>query len=1036
MIKVETIFKNQKSFEDFLNEKGFKNNKNFVDERFPNAQFFELGENKLLAVQKYDNREEIKEIKDHFLIDKGLTHCVLFSSEQIFFYRNYGEIRNFVYSLRTKDNISKLDKLTKINENFDILFQVKDISKAFYENFKSKRNLVVQGIENKIKNKEKYLIAQKIFDRIFFVYFLCHKKIVRFDNGDEINGKNLFEILINNGEFVSNLYLLFQCFNNQTERILKISNFKIFIPFLNGGLFRIGTTEEKIKINLSKKDWKHVFDFLNSYHWIIEDSDEDIDEEKILTPEILGHVYERSVVEWEKKGIDTEVDDAVHNTKRKELGVYYTPESITDHICKDTIHPFVLDIFQNKYSTINDLLEKGNEHEIQTALNVLSSIHILDPACGSGAFLIKAAEIVFKLECMLCAKLNKNVTHYSVKWKIITKNIFGVDILQGATEIAKLRLWLWLISSFAEQKEITPLPNIEYNVVVGNSLIGWFDEKLLVTLEPPLTREIIAFYSGMMINANEKATKIISESLELFSTYELANYIVGYTNLFNLYKSAHTKIASQLREILLQVRSSIYLSINQSYGYHIRTKLKSKKFTWKDLKTDPFHWKFDFGDIMENGGFDIIVGNPPYGNSIPKEQRKPLECILTTLDGAEGSYNGASAFTERVKRLLKSNGYLSFIVPNSISRVKEFRKIRNFLINDYTLLQITDEGHPFDEVTLEMITVLCKNSIEKTDYNIKIKGRINSPIKTNSINTENIKKYKRIIFYQDKIWDIIAKNAKFEVLDGSRGITPKASGISDTISSKYKIPVAVSGKSIQKFRFVKEHFKWGTKDVLASPTTKESFQNTEILSTRLSFIYRVVVKPIGFVPGDNVIRIFNKTNLSVGTLILILNSNLMSYVVPKYLMNLIEFTMFINSVTDSTPIVIPKNQSPFDVCGYYLLFLNQLSEQSDRPDNDRLKQQIEFFHKLGNAMIYDLYFKEKLGTKLSSLLNKLILDKFDHVSWIELIFNDGKKIERKNIEKKNLDEINQTYEKLNNKGILNEIEKIYKNELVMEIEDP
>ena len=183
-------------------------------------------------------------------------------------------------------------------------------------------------------------------------------------------------------------------------------------------------------------------------------------------------------------------------------------------------------------------------------------------------------------------------------------------------------------------------------------------------------------------------------------------------------------------------------------------------------------------------------------------------------------------------------------------------------------------------------------------------------------------------------------------------ITPKKSEISSDFSLKHNIPVIISGKSIQKYRFIKNNFKWGTKSVISSLHTKKNFQTTEIIGTRLCNIYRTVLKPSRFLAGDNVIRIFNKSELSDSCLILILNSHLMSYVAKKYLMNLIEFTMFINSVTDSTPIVVPKNPLIFEVCGSYLLFLNQLSEESINDQSKyNLVQLVNFFDKLGNAMV-------------------------------------------------------------------------------------
>lgn len=191
-----------------------------------------------------------------------------------------------------------------------------------------------------------------------------------------------------------------------------------------------------------------IFEFLNSYHWIIEDvKATEENEDRILTPEILGHVYERSVVEWESEGFEKEAENAIKKiTERKKKGVYYTPEPITGYISNNTIIPYLLDKLGNKYSSFDELVESKNKKDMKDVIKILDEIKVLDPACGSGAFLIKASEVIFNLKRRLNYSLKNKQNFYDLKMNIITENIYGVDILAGAIEISKLRLWLWLIS--------------------------------------------------------------------------------------------------------------------------------------------------------------------------------------------------------------------------------------------------------------------------------------------------------------------------------------------------------------------------------------------------------------------------------------------------------------------------------------------------------------------------------------------------------------------------------------------------------------
>jgi len=315
-MQIQEILEGKEKLKDFLKSRGFQEEKKYIDDEYPDGTYFKLNNNKLIVVYELSNEEKLKEVKDHFLIDRGLCYCIISLDNKLVFFRNFGETKYFIYSKRTSENPSKVDKLKNI-ESFDSLFQSKDISALFYEAFKIKRDLLVQNIKNDAEPVQKYLIAQKLFDRFFFIYFLCHKGIIKFEDGRNISGETLFtKILLQKGVFLNNLKQLFHLFNTQEKNILDIGDYQVIIPYLNGGLFRPDILEKDLDIRLKDNQWRDIFDFLNSYHWIIEDvkATEEY-EEKILTPEILGHVYERSVVEWESEGFENEAENAVKKNK-------------------------------------------------------------------------------------------------------------------------------------------------------------------------------------------------------------------------------------------------------------------------------------------------------------------------------------------------------------------------------------------------------------------------------------------------------------------------------------------------------------------------------------------------------------------------------------------------------------------------------------------------------------------------------------------------------------------------------------------------
>lgn len=697
-MEAQEILENKENLIKFLKDCGLKEETDYFDDEYKEGVYFKVDRRKLLVIYEIIDEQKLKEIKDHFLIDRGLSYCTISFNHKLIFFRNFGETKHFIYSERTKNNISKIDKLKEIGVSIDGLFQTKDISAQFYEAFKLKRNLLVQHIKNNIEPTEKYLISQKIFDRFFFIYFLCHKGIIKFKDGGKVSGENLFsKILLKKGDFLENLKSLFHKFNFQGERnkrILNIGDYDIFIPYLNGGLFRPDVLEQNLNISLRNAQWEDIFEFLNSYHWIIEDvKATEEDEDKILTPEILGHVYERSVVEWEQKGFKEEAEEAVKKiTERKKRGVYYTPESITDYISNNTIIPYLLDKLDNKYKSFDELVESKNKADYKKAISILNEIKVLDPACGSGAFLIKASEVIFGLKRRLSYLLKEKLNSYNLKLDIITENIYGADILAGAIEISKLRLWLWLIADFEESKnEIKALPNIEYNLIVGNSLIGWVDEKLLqISLTSPMTDEVRGIFKGLITNSIYEK-KELQKAREFLEKNNLEGYIEAYYILYTIYKKAHGERATDLKEILQTIREAIYKSINNSFLHYINKKIKPNHDTRRPpidltdfVKLTPFHWRVDFGHIIKSGGFDVVIANPPYGDRLNRNEKLALSFYRISNCG-----DISANFIERQLDLLKRGGRIGNISILKLVYDGRFIPLRNSIRQNLEITRIS-----------------------------------------------------------------------------------------------------------------------------------------------------------------------------------------------------------------------------------------------------------------------------------------------------------------------------------------------------------
>jgi len=600
--------------------------------------------------------------------------------------------------IREDPKRSLLEKLNKLEfnkiETFDNLFDTKAVVNEFYDEYKKKRIKLIskiQGINNK-DDKEKY--AQIIFDRLIFLHFiqqkgfLCNNQQFLLNKYEEIKKekKNYYE------DFLK--FLFFELLNTpENQRDLRHAEF-FDIPFLNGGLFRIHRIEEENqKIWISNDIIEEIMYFLGDWYWHV-DENSDFGEDKALSPEILGHIFEKTI------------------TGQKEKGAYYTPEPITRYISENTIFPYCIDKinekFSKNYTDIKEILKDKNKEEVfYLYFNILKDISILDNAVGSGAFLLATQKVLLELnkQCWEIIKTldkteikkeekeiekNKTVDYYFKKW-IISHNLYGVDIEEGAIEICKLRLWLSLVSEFTKET-IEPLPNIDYNVMCGNSLIGY--------IKPPKEEQ-------SRLNDDKKMSEILKEVHQLkreFSQEEDPKKV----------KILKKKIDDFIEKENKKLDNSLFAELS-----HKKIKISSQDFD----KLNPFHWILNFYEKISSGGFNVIVGNPPYvksdtNDSLFQVQRKIIELCNEYITLYE-RWDLFICFIERGINLLNKKCYLSFIISNSYNTSKFADKSKDWIINNYNFIQVDffNNARIFQGVGVESVIIFIQKN--KTNHQTK-----------------------------------------------------------------------------------------------------------------------------------------------------------------------------------------------------------------------------------------------------------------------------------------------------------------------------
>ncbi|MDM3860464.1 MAG: hypothetical protein PT118_11595 [Aphanizomenon gracile PMC644.10] len=359
--------------------------------------------------------------------------------------------------------------LTDVTQRTQKAFDIEKVTKKFFDDFQLEHRKFVtfiKGIDN-IKDANWY--ASVILNRLMFIYFLQKKGFLDHGNPDYLQDK--LKVSQTKGEdlyYQEFLQTLFFDGFGKAEKFRKNETPALIgkIKYINGGLFLPHIIEEKYrgKITINDAGFEDIFKLFSGYTWHLDDTPSGKDDE--INPDVLGYIFEKYI-------------------NQKEFGAYYTKPEITNYLCERTINKFISEKVGNV-----QIFDHFNNQLCQQLLDeILPQLSILDPACGSGAFLVAALQHLIKIYTAIFdfiqvsgnesnqARLSKiQQDHpsldYYIKKRVITDNLYGVDIMEEAVEIAKLRLFLSLVASAKTVDDLEPLPNVDFNIMAGNSLIG------------------------------------------------------------------------------------------------------------------------------------------------------------------------------------------------------------------------------------------------------------------------------------------------------------------------------------------------------------------------------------------------------------------------------------------------------------------------------------------------------------------------------------------------------------------------------------
>lgn len=511
--------------------------------------------------------------------------------------------------------------ILEVAESMRRALDVERVTKRFYDQFKDKRCEFIEFIHGIDDPTDRQWYASILMHRLMFIFFLQKKFFL--NRGDEsyLNNKlNECQERFGPDSFYKKLLhpLFFEGFAKPSDqRSPQARELLGEIVYLNGGLFLPHRIEEQYPdIDIPDEAFRNLLELFNSYSWNLDDTPGGRDNE--INPDVLGYIFEKYI-------------------NQKAFGAYYTRTEITEYLCEHTIHQIILDKVnpecdipglapQKRYESLPDMLMDLDSDLCRRLLHqVLPNLSILDPACGSGAFLVAAMKTLIniysavtgKIEYLTDQGLKKELAdirdkhksiNYHIKREIITKNLFGVDIMDEACEIAKLRLFLALVSSAQSVDELEPLPNIDFNILPGNSLIG-----LLRVDDEQFNKHNS---QGNLFRKNYR--QVVNDKNRLIDLYRNSrDYQDHLHTLRDEIQSTRQEAIETLDDILLDEFSRLGIKYEQATWdtqKGAQGKPSKRNVTLKDIKQlKPFHWGYEFDKtINESGGFDVIITNPPW----------------------------------------------------------------------------------------------------------------------------------------------------------------------------------------------------------------------------------------------------------------------------------------------------------------------------------------------------------------------------------------------------------------------------------------
>ena len=709
-------------------------------------------------------------------------------------------------------------------------FNVEALSNEFFGKYKSEYDSFVEYITGKryVKKGGKYVEAQthaphptlypafgsndklvrdyvkKLLGRIVFLHFLQKKgwlgvpagkdwgdgdrsfMLHLFENASEEQKDNFLDEVLE-GVFADGL----DCDRSDRNDLYdtKVEGFRnCRIPYLNGGLFERDPLDEKT-VKFPAEYFDSLLTMLSRYNFTIDENDPD-DAEVGIDPEMLGRIFENLLED------------------NKDKGAFYTPKEIVQYMCRESLIAYLqTDQTEEDRERIRRFVTTHDGEQLDELKGVLDQklrdVKICDPAIGSGAFPMGLLRELFLCRAAIEPDVAENAA--DIKRHIIQNNIYGVDIERGAVDIARLRFWLSLI---VDEKSPEALPNLDFKIMQGNSLLEQYKgvDLSAVTGRKEETEKTVTFFGNLVDDSRRQ----LCEKLDEY--YACPEH------------TQKVELRKQIAEIVKQ--ELVEQGITVDFG-DIDLAANSQFFLWHT-------WFHDVFSRPSKEGFDIVIGNPPYGASLTNTEKKIYRLLYPETQFKIDTY---SLFLLLSIRLLKENGYSYMIIPNTLLDNYFEEEVRKVLLRNkiYEINDLSDKV--FDTAVVHsMIFAFCRRPSENCKIRVSTSSKlddINITIPSSYFSIQPQHSFSiRSYGNDDLIRKLRAGSVRlFDVLDIRQAIKSgnDKQYITDAVGIDGNYQPILRGKDINRFSITDPHLYLQYGKHLACPRNKEIFEQPKIL---------------------------------------------------------------------------------------------------------------------------------------------------------------------------------------------------------------